>query len=71
MFSLLVCLKPGKWGGRTIIWSGCMAFGTPLLSRIAESLSDWLFYLLLLGITTVVFVLLAVRDGKWDRAKGD
>jgi hypothetical protein len=63
-------LKPGKWGARAMIWGAAMVWGALLMPRLAESLSDWLFYVPLLGVTMGVFVLLGVRDGKWNPGKG-
>jgi hypothetical protein len=59
-------IKPGKWGARAIAWAGSMVFGALCISRFAESLSDWLFYVPLLGLTMGVFVLLGFRNVKWN-----
>ncbi len=64
---LLVLVRKGKWTARSILWGGAIAFMVPLVSTIAESVSDWLFYLPLYAIAAAAIVGLVVRDERWKR----
>lgn len=62
---LLVLVRKGKWAARAILWGGSIAFMVPLISTIAESVSDWLFFLSLYAVAAAVIVTLVVRNERW------